>query len=560
MNFDNRYILSIHEPPPMEWLNAHMTVSGQAAGWIVHTHALGHDPAHHSGFDYSQWANAGWGQIARLNNGYKPAGTIPLDPERFVDFATRCGWWVANSQGCTHWIVGNEPNCSTEGLVPIEQYASCFRLVYEAIKALQPEATVMPAPVAMWNCELWDWLWYYEQILARCWPFDALCWHTYTHGSDPGLITSMQTMDSLPDRLYHFRAYQDLWARTAKQYHHLPIFITETDQGDISGVRNPWLDEPGVHWIQEAIVEIARFRDESGADVHCLVCYRWPKYDEWYIEGKEHVHADLAAAVAQGHVWRTKEPDMSEWETIYQTSMDEGFYDYEGVAELTVPNGAVPIWEHDGSPAAHLPRPEYDKRSEPHVHTPPNAAGMFSMSSTMEAAIMFEVAGIAPGTEVRASVYAMARDAAGSGLGMRIGIATEDPDEGAIEVETPDGKFTGALDDLAVWGEWQSNTSDGIWERLWAPVVVATGSRVWVLLNGRKDWAAPAHTHWDDLIVEARGGSLPPGNGQHTVRVDVFFDDHLVSSSEAQVSCSGQVNAQVCDLARQIQVLTCPGA
>jgi len=54
---DNRFILSIHEPPPIEWLVAHMMVGGEAAGWIVHTHGLGHDPSHYTGYDYSRWAN-----------------------------------------------------------------------------------------------------------------------------------------------------------------------------------------------------------------------------------------------------------------------------------------------------------------------------------------------------------------------------------------------------------------------------------------------------------------------------------------------------------------------
>ncbi len=106
--FDSEYLFGIHEPGG----EAHMLEKGRP-GWIVFTEALGSDPNAKTGRDYRQWSEQGLGVIVRLNNGYHPGGTIP-NPARYDDFATRCANFVANSQGCKLWIIGNEPNFAIE--------------------------------------------------------------------------------------------------------------------------------------------------------------------------------------------------------------------------------------------------------------------------------------------------------------------------------------------------------------------------------------------------------------------------------------------------------------
>ena len=84
-------------------------------------------------------------RIARLNHGYGVGGTIPRS-DKYADFAHRCANWVARSQGCKIWVIGNEPNNprehpSGEQITP-ERFATCFNLVYEAIKGVQSDAIV----------------------------------------------------------------------------------------------------------------------------------------------------------------------------------------------------------------------------------------------------------------------------------------------------------------------------------------------------------------------------------------------------------------------------------
>ena len=82
--------------------------SGQAtlSNGVLFTEAIGDNPDHGGGHDYTSWSGAGYGVIVRLNNGYEPAGTIPVS-SKYPDFAKACARYVRNSKGCHIWIVGN---------------------------------------------------------------------------------------------------------------------------------------------------------------------------------------------------------------------------------------------------------------------------------------------------------------------------------------------------------------------------------------------------------------------------------------------------------------------
>ena len=42
--------------------------------------------------------------------------------------------------------------------------------------------------------------------------------------------------------------------------------------------------------------------------MRCLALYRWPRYDPWYIEGKDGVVEDFLQAVARGYRWDEPDP------------------------------------------------------------------------------------------------------------------------------------------------------------------------------------------------------------------------------------------------------------
>ena len=300
----NPYLYAMHDPGGED-------VFLKTKGWIVFTEELGHDPTHMGGRDYRPWSDQGFGIIARLNNGYGNAGTIP-EPEHYAAFAQRCANFVAASQGCSRFILGNEPNHSQERPngqpISADNYADCYAACRTAIKAVpgHEHDEVIVAATAPWNIETGDWLVYFDQVLFRAnWygDVDAIALHVYTHGHDPALITSEATMDApgYQDRLYHFRAYQDFLNRVPQELRSVPIYVTETDQD------NPWVDVNS-GWVKEAYAEIDRWNMKGGQKIRCLALYRWPKADRWYIEGKGQVIQDFKDAQRFGYTW-TELPD-----------------------------------------------------------------------------------------------------------------------------------------------------------------------------------------------------------------------------------------------------------
>jgi len=105
---ESPFIFGIHELGG----ERHMAEAGRK-GWIVFTEELGADPAVRTGQNYRAYSDQGFGVIVRLNNGYFPNGTIP-NSQRYADFARRCANFVAASDGCKIWIIGNEMNYRIE--------------------------------------------------------------------------------------------------------------------------------------------------------------------------------------------------------------------------------------------------------------------------------------------------------------------------------------------------------------------------------------------------------------------------------------------------------------
>lgn len=520
-------------------------------GWVVVTEAIGHDGSHQGGGDYRSFVPHK--VIVRLNNGYHPNGTIPGE-DGLTGFAQRCANFVAASQGCERWIIGNEPNHSQErpfGLnISPGDYAKTFNLCRDRIKEVAPRARVIMAAIAPWNVESGDWIDYFFTVLLLTTP-DGIALHTYTHGTDPALVFSDAKMESHPDRFYHFRAYRDFLAVVPEKLRSLPVYITETDQDE------PWEDTDS-GWVCNAYTEIDRWNlDPAVQQINALTLYRWGSYDQWHIEGKKHVQEDFLAATELGYTSPKEDSGMEEWQRIFTDSMDE-VRPWNNISELTLSVHATPLWDNYEPEEGKLDRPEMQQKRDPQpeVLSPPYAQYVGFRHSTGEAAIVWEIDGLQPGQEVWATIHSMGKNSEGTGLGMRLGATTEYPGDGALEVGSPEGR---ALEMRAVWGEWWSINEpdfDDTWRQLSAPDITATGPKVWILANVRADWAgAGANAHFDDLEVFVRGGGGLPQPGKHTITV--LFDDEQICHVE--VGCSGGSNDQVCALAQQIAALTCPG-
>ena len=198
-------------------------------------------------------------------------------------------------------------------------YARCYRLCRDAIRGLpgHEEDRVLVAGIAPWNNqtryrgnERGDWATYLGDVLEQLGPegCDGLAMHAYTHGSSPRLIASDAKMQPpFADRHYEFRVYRDFLGAVPTTMRHLPVYMTETDQVE------PWLND-NTGWVQKVYAEVNDWNRLPGNQIiHALALYRWPRYDRWYIDGKQGVIADFRAALARDYRWD------------YQTPLPAGF-------------------------------------------------------------------------------------------------------------------------------------------------------------------------------------------------------------------------------------------
>lgn len=335
---DSIYLYGLHDPG-----GEHLALDIGVPGWIVFTEELGFDPANNQGKNFSPYSDQGLGVLVRLNAGYAGTGTLPFE-RLYTDFAQRCANYVRASSGAHLWIVGNEPNHPVEWpgaawdwnaqppkpvspdkrgepITP-ERYARCYKLVRAAIKAASGHADdqVLVAAPAPWNALLTypgntngDWVKYFTDVLAaigaaNC---DGLTIHTYTHGTDPALIRSEARLAApYQNRRFHFRAYQDFMTAIPEGMRGLPIYITETDQGD-----DPW-HNANTGWVRQAYDEINAWNLANDQKIRSAVLYRWPNVpgDRWGIEGKQGVIDDYRAALALRYRWEIAKDPQKELE------------------------------------------------------------------------------------------------------------------------------------------------------------------------------------------------------------------------------------------------------
>jgi murein DD-endopeptidase MepM/ murein hydrolase activator NlpD len=193
-------------------------------------------------------------------------------------------------------------------------YAQCYRLCRDAIHRLpgHEQDQVLVASPAPWNNqtrypgnERGDWVRYLQDVLEALGPdhCDGFTLHTYTHGADLNTITSDARMNApFTDRRFHFRAYQDFLQAVPISMRHLPVYISETDQVE------PWVDA-NTGWVQAAYREIDDWNRRPGTQkIRALALYRWPRFDRWYIDGKQGVIADFRAALTNDYRWDRSQP------------------------------------------------------------------------------------------------------------------------------------------------------------------------------------------------------------------------------------------------------------
>ena len=354
------YGIHDHEPRPTDYLNRIRAKAG--GGWVTATVEVGSNPADQSGADFRSISSEGHTVICRINNGYGLNGTIPVK-SRYDDFARRCANFVRNSQGCNIWVIGNETNLAAEWpldggrlkYVSPQDYAECFRKVYNAIKAVRPNDRVIPQALAPWAGPYGagtiggyphdpmplNWVQYMNQMLtaiAATGPLDGIALHINSRGYSTAAIHSTAKMNAGGMMLYSsFYVYKD-WIDHGipPSLYHLPLYATECNGYFYWKGGHP--EDPSQHyqagWMQEVYAEIDRYNRQaalSGKPVfRCVNMYRWCAHcDGWNIDGADNPYraqilSDLDAALNAGYTW--PDPD-----AVVVDNSDAGFAIVSGV-------------------------------------------------------------------------------------------------------------------------------------------------------------------------------------------------------------------------------------
>lgn len=262
-----------------------------AGGWCVDTVALSGNPAP---TDYAALrSDINW--IVRLNWGYGSTGTIPL-PKDDAGYFQALERFVSQSKGAYTYIIGNEPNHEQERpngeVITPQRYASFYNEAAAHIKRISPGARCCVAAPAPYHADPQTWTSYITEVLELVEPslVDDLALHAYARSSSPNAITNTtQMQDALAGTFYGFLTYRDYLACVPPHLAGRQKLLTEFAELLPDG----W-DNRNTGIVQAAYGEI-------NGKVSALVLYRWPRYDRWYIEGKQGVIDDFNAAVAKGY-------------------------------------------------------------------------------------------------------------------------------------------------------------------------------------------------------------------------------------------------------------------
>ncbi len=333
---ESPYIYGIHDHDTgqQEWLN-HVATGG-ATGWVTATIAIGHDPGQTGGDDFRWISNQGHTVICRLNNGYGDAGTIPV-PGQYGNFAQRCANYVAASQGCSHYIIGNETNLACEwpkvggwrSYLSPQSYADCFRQCYNAIKQVAPGANVLCQALAPFagpygagpdhDGNPLGWTEYMNQMLTAInstGGIDGIAAHITSRGYTHADVHSTAKVNG---QYWSFYVYKD-WVNlgTPASMRTLPYYATECNGMYYWKGGHPECTDPGnpscsyqADWIEWIYAEIDNWNQAHAASgegiYHCVNMYRWCAWcDDWNIDGsppKGQILTDLDDAVAHGYRW-----------------------------------------------------------------------------------------------------------------------------------------------------------------------------------------------------------------------------------------------------------------
>lgn len=191
--------------------------------------------------------------------------------------------------------------------------------------------------------------------------------------------------------------------------------------------------------------------------------------------------------------------------TVFYDGFEVGFYDQDGIPELTIPVDWRLAWE-----GSEYSRPEADEKpGKPERHSGDNALSIQTTPGHKHKAVLYRRFAVEPGKIYRASVWAMGltHTVGDSGAGMRIGFDAE----GWLSWATDGGSIR--------WSQWYDQYHkkasdplpwvDGKWVQL-SCTAKAESDWITVFLWTSCDWPKGAMAHFDDFTLEVEGDAEQP--------------------------------------------------
>ncbi|HNZ23472.1 MAG: hypothetical protein QM845_01655 [Verrucomicrobiota bacterium] len=327
------------DPPPGQsaWLNGMHDIeslgymqnatSGCDKGWITDLQYIGaggqpstncHDAA----------VAAGISIIQRLD--VDGSHSFPLDPAQAPGYASAFASFASQCPNTHVWIVGNEPNFTTNNADPesyASPYAEAYAKVHAALHAISGHHNdlVLVAPASPYSpfciCSMHRII---QQIVARGVQPDGFAIHAYTqaqHSGDYGSLASLVTSEDMSASNdgcgypfhWQFRIYRDWIAAIEKEGHGgKPVFITETGNACAPQQGNSCYPNQDVGYFQAMFQEINAWNQDPShtTKIRAITPYRWTLNDDgtgrdFAIGNRPALLDDLTHAFSKKYAWTT---------------------------------------------------------------------------------------------------------------------------------------------------------------------------------------------------------------------------------------------------------------
>lgn len=295
----SKHIYGIHEwsDEVAHWL----AERGQTGWWLELTH-LAQD------YNGRNLQRGHMKPVVRIQWGYSE-GTIP-SPHEYDEFARRAAEFVRNSQGIEYVHVGNEINIKDfdhppSGPITKQQYTECYHKVYRAIKSVNQNIKIAPAPLATWTINPpfgWnDWITDMVDLFNMI-GHDKIDWialHAYSTSPDDSNFTEIKPMNApFQHRSYSFAVLWEYIANIPQNLRHLPVMVTETNFNDKN-----WDNNTG-HWIQGMFHHINQWnQNPNNQQILAAMPFRWNKDvgDGWDLSRSEKSKNDFRESLKHNY-------------------------------------------------------------------------------------------------------------------------------------------------------------------------------------------------------------------------------------------------------------------